>query len=228
MEEMIKIEGLGKKYRLIKDGDDSVSLKETLGSMFRKKSSEDFWAIRNVSFTGMPGDVIGLVGPNGAGKTTLLNLIAKITEPTEGKIVYRGRIGAILGANTGFHSDLGGIDNIYLISSIMGYSKREVDHKVDSIVEFSGIREFIHLPVKRLSSGMRMRLAIAIVMLLMPEILIFDEVVSVIDQAFMEKVYRKLSDDSLKNRLVFMVSHNHDFIEKHCNKILDLSKIKQV
>lgn len=226
MEEIIKIENLGKKYKLLKDGDDSISLKESLQSMFSKKSSHEFWAIRHIEFTAMPGDIVGLIGPNGAGKTTLLNLIAKITEPSEGKITYRGRVGAVLGANTGLFMDLSGLDNVYLSASIMGYPKSEVDSKVDEIVDFADIRKFIHLPVKRLSSGMKMRLGIAIVMVLMPEILIFDEVISVIDQKFINKVYKKLTDESLKDRLVFMVSHNQEFLDQHCNKFLDLTKFK--
>lgn len=228
MKEIIVIENLGKKYQLIKDGDELVSLKESLTGIFKRKKKEDFWAIRNLNFSALPGDIVGLVGPNGSGKTTLLNIISKITEPTEGKVKYRGSIGAILGANTGFHIDLNGVDNIYLVASIMGYSKREIDAKVDNIVDFAEIREFIRLPVKRLSTGMRMKLGIGIVMIMMPEILIFDEVISVIDSAFMEKVYVKLKDESLKDRLVFMVSHNQEFIEKNCNKILDLTKHKRV
>lgn len=224
MNELIKIENLGKKYVLTHhQGADTASLKESV-RFWKKKRRQQFWAIRNVHFIGMAGDIVGVVGSNGAGKTTLLNIIAEITEPTEGKVTYRGRVGAILGANTGFHPDLNGLENIYLVTSIMGCARKEVNKKIDEIIEFSEIKDFIHEPVKRLSTGMIMKLGIAIVLVMMPEILIFDEVISVIDQKFTDKVYQKLMDETRKNRITFIVNHNQRFIDEICNKILDLNK----
>ncbi len=169
---------------------------------------------------------MGVVGPTGSGKTTLLNIIAQVTEPTEGKVTHRGRVGAILGANTGFHPDLNGLNNISLVTSIMGCSRKEVRKKTDEIIEFSELKDFIYEPVKKLSSGMRMKLGIAIVLVMIPEILIFDEVISVIDQGFTDKVYKKLTDESLSDRVTFIVNHNQQFIEEKCNKILDMTKFK--
>lgn len=228
MEELIKIENLGKKYRLSRDWDDAVSLKESLGSLVsNKKQKEEFWAIRHVNFSANPGDIVGVMGPNGSGKTTMLNIIAEITEPTEGKVTYRGRVGAILGANTGFHPDLNGLDNIYLATSIMGSSRKQVDQKMDEIIAFSEVGDFIHEPVKRFSSGMRMKLGISIVLTMLPEILIFDEVISVIDQEFTDKVYKKLTGESLNDRVTFIVNHNRQFMEEKCNRILDMTTFKK-
>jgi ABC-type polysaccharide/polyol phosphate transport system ATPase subunit len=171
-------------------------------------SPEEFWALRDISFDLQQGEVLGILGHNGAGKSTLLKILAQITAPTSGRVCLRGRIASLLEVGTGFHPDLTGRDNIFLNGSILGMTTREVLSKFDEIVAFSGIEQFIDTPVKRYSSGMRVRLAFAVAAHLEPEILIIDEVLAVGDAAFQKKCLGKIGSVASTGRTVIFVSHN--------------------
>lgn len=186
--------------------------------------SEDvIWALRGVSFDVRQGEVVGIVGRNGAGKTTLLKIIARITEPTSGRIVYRGRVSSLLEVGTGFHPELTGRENVYLNGTILGMSKGEIDRKFQEIVDFSGVEKFIDTPVKRFSSGMQVRLAFAVAAHLEPEILLVDEVLAVGDAAFQRKCLGKLDDVATEGRTVLFVSHNVGQMRRLCRRGIWLS-----
>lgn len=225
----IVAEQLGKRYQIHQSGQSkSVSLKIYAQQIFSMKSASvrDFWALRDLNFSIQEGDVVGLVGPNGSGKTTLLRLLSQVAEPTEGKITIKGRVGALLGANTGFHEDLNSIDNIYLSSAIMGFSKRTVDQSLDKIIEFSELDEFIFEPIRHLSSGMQMKLGLSIIMAILPEIIILDEVVGTLDEAFRRKLNTFIENHILGQRTVIIVNHHQEYIQKNCNVVIELNKGK--
>ena len=232
---IIQVEGLSKQYILNKN---AVEKSDTLyGNMInsikglrnitRKKETEDFWALQDVSFQINQGDRVGIIGRNGAGKSTLLKILSRITPPTSGRIEYTGRMASLLEVGTGFHGDLSGRENIYLNGSILGMSKHEIDKKFDEIVAFSEVEKFLDTPVKRYSSGMYVRLAFAVAAHLDPEILIVDEVLAVGDAAFQKKCLGKMEDVSTKEgRTILFVSHNMDAVQKLCNKGILLHKGK--
>lgn len=174
------------------------------------------WALRDVSFEVKHGEVLGLIGRNGAGKSTLLKILARITEPTSGQAEIHGRVGSLLEVGTGFHPDLTGRENVYLNGTILGMKKREVDAKFDQIVDFSGIEKFIDTPVKRYSSGMRVRLAFSVAAHLEPEILLVDEVLAVGDAEFQRKCLGKIGEVASHGRTVLFVSHNMEAILNLC------------
>jgi lipopolysaccharide transport system ATP-binding protein len=178
---------------------------------------EDFWALRDVCFEVRRGDVIGIIGRNGAGKSTLLKVLSRITEPTEGRVVLRGRVASLLEVGTGFHPDLTGRENIFLNGAILGMTQREIRKKFDEIVAFSEIEKFLDTPVKRFSSGMHVRLAFAVAAHLEPEILIVDEVLALGDTEFQQKCLGKMDEVSRRDgRTVLFVSHNMDVVANLC------------
>jgi lipopolysaccharide transport system ATP-binding protein len=182
---------------------------------------EDLWALKNVSFEVRQGDVIGIVGRNGAGKSTLLKILSRITEPTEGRVRLRGRVGSLLEVGTGFHPELSGRENIYLNGAILGMKRAEIDHKFDEIVAFAEIDKFVDTPVKRYSSGMYVRLAFAVAAHLEPDILVVDEVLAVGDVAFQKKCLGKIQDvAATQGRTVLFVSHNMAAVESMCSHSL--------
>ena len=176
------------------------------------------WALRDITFEANQGEVIGLVGANGAGKSTLLKVISRITPPTRGHIIHRGRLSCLIEVGTGFHPELTGRENVYMKSTVMGMRKREVDAKFDEIVEFSGVGKFIDTPAKRYSSGMTVRLAFAVMAHLEPEILIVDEVLAVGDAAFQRKCLNKMSSVSKSGHTVLFVSHNMAAVTRLCDR----------
>lgn len=182
------------------------------------------WALRNISFDVKMGDVLGIVGRNGAGKSTLLKILSKITLPTQGKVEIRGRVSSLLEVGTGFHPELTGRENIFLNGTILGMKKTEVIQKFDEIVDFSGVEKFIDTPVKRYSSGMKVRLAFSVAAYLEPEILLIDEVLAVGDTSFQKKCLGKMEDISNRGRTVLFVSHNMAAVAHLCNRILHLKK----
>ncbi|QDV39705.1 ABC transporter ATP-binding protein [Tautonia plasticadhaerens] len=175
-------------------------------------------ALDDVSFEVQPGEVIGLVGRNGAGKSTLLKVLSRITEPTSGRVEYRGRLGSLLEVGTGFHLELTGRENVYLNGSILGMSRREIARKFDEIVAFAEIDKFLDTPVKRYSSGMFVRLGFAVAAHFEPEILIVDEVLAVGDAAFQKKCLGKMSDVSREGRTILFVSHNMAAVKSLCSR----------
>ena len=200
MTTVIHAEGLGKLYRrgMVEE---RGMLRETLMKFardplaaFRQPKQETFWALENVSLEVKEGEVLGLIGRNGAGKTTLLKLLSRITKPTTGYAEIRGKVRSLLEVGTGFHSELTGRENIFLSGSILGMRKREIERKMDEIVAFAEVENFINTPVKHYSSGMYVRLAFAVAAHLEPEILLVDEVLAVGDIAFQKKCLGKMGD----------------------------------
>jgi lipopolysaccharide transport system ATP-binding protein len=187
--------------------------------------SEDIiWALKDVSFEVKKGEVLGIIGRNGAGKTTLLKILSRITNPTRGEAEIRGRISSLLEVGTGFHPELTGRENIYLNGTILGMKKKEVDQKFDEIVEFSGVEKFIDTPVKRYSSGMKVRIAFSVAAHLEPEILIIDEVLAVGDLRFQKKCLKKMEDVGSHGRTVLFVSHNIPAVTRLCTRTILLEQ----
>ncbi|MFH1387086.1 MAG: ABC transporter ATP-binding protein [bacterium] len=187
-----------------------------------------FWALKEVSFSVKKGEVVGIIGKNGAGKSTLLKILSRITEPTSGQAVLRGRTASLLEVGTGFHGELSGRENIYLNGAMLGMRKLEVARKFDEIVDFSGVEEFIDTPVKRYSSGMYVRLAFAVAAHLDPEILIVDEVLAVGDFEFQKKCLGKMGEVANQGRTVLIVSHNMASVMNLCRRTILLEKGKVI
>jgi ABC-type polysaccharide/polyol phosphate transport system ATPase subunit len=237
----IQAVGLGKKY-LIGDhqkafdriGDQLLDLVVSpfrrAGRLLRGQASgaaeldKTFWALQDVNFEIMQGDVVGIIGHNGAGKSTLLKILSRITDPTTGYAAVYGRISSLLEVGTGFHPELTGRENIYLNGAILGMRKTEIDSKFDAIVDFAEIDEFIDTPVKFYSSGMYVRLAFSVAAHLEPEILLVDEVLAVGDIAFQKKCLGKMDSVSRQGRTVIFVSHNMNALQRLCPQSIMLSR----
>ncbi|MCW3113596.1 MAG: ATP-binding cassette protein [Segetibacter sp.] len=188
-----------------------------------------FWALKDISFTLQKGEILGIIGSNGAGKSTLLKLLSRITYPSAGKIECRGKVASLLEVGTGFNPDLTGRENVYLNGTILGLSKREIDERFAAIVEFSGIEKFIETPVKRYSSGMKVRLAFAVAAHLEPEVLIIDEVLAVGDADFQRKCIGKMQEISDgTGRTVLFVSHNMAAVKSLCTRGIVLKSGQKV
>ena len=221
---VVAAKGLGKKYRIGVKRDSYDRLTESLwGAMvspFRRGllqgNEADFWALRDVSFEVKKGSAVGIIGRNGAGKSTLLKILSRITEPTIGRAELRGRVGALLEVGTGFHPELTGRDNIFLSGAILGMRRVETQRRFDEIVAFADIGPFIDTPVKRYSSGMKVRLGFAVAAHLEPEILVIDEVLAVGDAAFQQKCLARMEDVSHEGRTVLFVSHNMAAVQSLC------------
>lgn len=190
-----------------------------LASTLREPSPEEtLWALKNVSFTVNEGEVIGLIGRNGAGKSTLLKVLSRITEPTAGRALIKGRVGSLLEVGTGFHPELTGRENIYLSGAVLGMRRAEIDRKFDEIAAFAEIEKFLDTQVKRYSSGMYVRLAFAVAAHLEPEVLLVDEVLAVGDAAFQRKCLGKMGDVATQGRTIVFVSHNMVAIQNLCQR----------
>jgi lipopolysaccharide transport system ATP-binding protein len=236
----IKIERLGKAYRLgARDEVPDTLVHATLAALTTplrnlrrlrrlntfdtdRNSADILWALKDVSFEVSHGDVVGIVGRNGAGKSTLLKILSRITEPTEGRVTLRGRVSSLLEVGTGFHPELTGRENVYMNGTILGMRKREIDRKFDEIVDFSGVERFLDTPVKRYSSGMKVRLAFSVAAHLEPEVLIVDEVLAVGDADFQKKCLGKMQDVAGHGRTVLFVSHNMGAIQALCPRAIAL------
>jgi lipopolysaccharide transport system ATP-binding protein len=231
---MIKVENLGKKFIIRHEGRESYTAlrdvmarqaKQVLSFVKNGKSNqtfaktEEFWALKNVSFDIQQGDRVGIIGRNGAGKSTLLKVLSRITPPTTGRVDINGRMASLLEVGTGFHPELTGRENIYLNGTILGMSRHEIKLKFDEIVAFAEVEQFLDTPVKRYSSGMYVRLAFAVAAHLDPEILIVDEVLSVGDAQFQKKCLGKMEDVSKnEGRTLLFVSHQMTAMQSLCNK----------
>ena len=188
-----------------------------------KADSDYVWALRDINFEVQQGEVLGIIGKNGAGKSTLLKILSRVTIPTTGEIKTKGRIASLLEVGTGFHPELTGRENIYLNGAILGMSKAEIRSKEDEIIAFSGCERYVDTPVKRYSSGMRVRLAFAVAAFLEPDILVIDEVLAVGDAEFQKKAIGKMQDISQGDgRTVLFVSHNMAAVENLCTKLIVL------
>lgn len=223
MSRAISVENLSKRYRLGALHQET-QLRAQIQRLFRasfgkrRPPGEVLWALRDVSFTVEQGEVVGIIGRNGAGKSTLLKILAKITYPTSGRVRAHGRVAALLEVGAGFHEELTGRENVYLNGSILGMKKREVDAKLEAIVEFSGLQRFIDTPIKRYSSGMRSRLGFAVAAHLNPDVLIVDEVLAVGDAAFQKKCISAMHELRGGGRTVLFVSHNMSAVENLCTR----------
>jgi len=233
----IRVENLGKSYRIGKDQSKRgyKTLRESVTDMLSAPlrhlrsgaalgHTEEFWALKDINFEVEPGEVVGIIGHNGAGKSTLLKILTGITAPTTGRVELHGRVGSLLEVGTGFYPELTGRENIYLNGSILGMKHSEVQTLFDDIVDFSGIGEFLDTPVKRYSSGMRVRLAFSVAAFLKPEILIIDEVLAVGDASFQDKCLGKMNEVANSGRTVLFVSHNMASIQRLCKTGILLSK----
>src|SRR5215216_4555152 len=194
MKPILQIDNISKRFRIAHELQPYLNFRDRLVQLFKKSttSTEEFWALKNVSFDVEPGESIGIIGKNGAGKSTLLKILSKITPPSSGKIISRGRIASLLEVGTGFHPELTGRENILLNGSILGMKRKEILNKFDEIVDFSGVEKFLDTPLKHYSSGMQLRLAFAVAAFLEPEILIIDEVLAVGDAEFQRKCLKKM------------------------------------
>jgi len=192
------------------------------------QAEDIIWALRDISFEVEDGEVLGIIGKNGAGKSTLLKILARITDPTSGRIAIKGKVSSLLEVGTGFHPELTGRENVYLNGTIIGMSKREIDKKFDEIVDFSGVEKFIDTPIKRYSTGMKVRLAFAVAAHIEPEVLIIDEVLAVGDQDFQRKCIGKMEGVAKEGRTVLFVSHNMMMVSRLCYNVMWLEdgKIK--
>lgn len=229
---VIAVSDLGKRYRIgtrpAKNIGEAISRGfSAIGSRLRGHSAPagpEIWAVKDVSFDVHAGEIVGLVGRNGAGKSTLLKMLSRITAPTRGRAVIRGRIGSLLEVGTGFHPDLSGRDNAYLSGAILGMRRAEIDRVFESIVAFAEIERFIDTPVKHYSSGMYVRLAFAVAAHIETEIVLVDEVLAVGDIAFQQKCLGKMGDVAAHGRTVIVVSHNMQAVRSLCPRAIVLEK----
>ena len=215
----VRVSRLGKRFRrgVQKEG-------QRLEFFRRKAHYEYFWALKDVDFTVEQGQMLGVIGPNGAGKSTLLRIISRITCPTEGTVEITGRVGSLLSVGTGFHPELTGRENIVLNSTVLGIPRSVIRLQTDEIVSFSGIEEFIDTPLKYYSSGMKVRLGMAIALHLRQEIMLVDEVLSVGDASFREKCLDAISEVTRSGRTVLFVGHNMEMISSTCDRAIWLHK----
>ena len=238
----IRIENLRKQYTLGTIGGQTLNA-ELQSWWARKRGKEDpnmkigqsaenfgesFWALDGINLEIKKGEAVGIIGGNGAGKSTLLKILSRVTAPTEGDIWIDGRIASMLEVGTGFHGELTGRENIYMNGAILGMTKKEVDEKIESIIDFSECRQFIDTPVKRYSSGMYVKLAFAVASHLDAEIMVMDEVLAVGDMKFQKKCLGKMGDEAAGGKTVLYVSHNMATIRKLCTRCIVLQKGKVV
>lgn len=223
MKPSIEIKNISKEYSL-QHAQPYVALRDVISNSFRTIFAKPakpnrFFALKNINLDIMPGERIGIVGHNGAGKSTLLKIISRITPPTTGEVIIRGRVGSLLEVGTGFHPELTGRENIYLNGSILGLKKIEITRQLDAIIDFSGIEKFIDTPLKHYSSGMQLRIAFSVAAHLEPEILLIDEVLAVGDMEFQKKCLGKMEEVSKGHgRTILFVSHNLAAVKQLCTR----------
>lgn len=236
----IKVEHLSKAFRIgLKEEKEDTFFSALISSFtsplknYRKlrdlsrisengKSDDVFWALKDISFEVASGDTLAIIGKNGAGKSTLLKILSQITEPTTGKITINGKVASLLEVGTGFNAELSGRDNVYLNGTILGMKRKEIDKMFEQIVDFSGVEKFIDTPIKRYSSGMKVRLAFAVAAHLQPEILIIDEVLAVGDAEFQKKCLGKMDEVANEGRTVLFVSHQMTAVQSLCKRAIML------
>lgn len=235
---IIRVENLGKKYTIGHQAENGryVALRDVLvhnaknlwnktkdlvsgNPIIQGDTTEEVWALKDVNFEIQRGEAVGIIGRNGAGKSTLLKILSRITEPTIGKVILKGRVASLLEVGTGFHPELSGRENIYLNGTILGMTRAEIKRKFDEIVAFAEVEKYLDTPVKRYSSGMYVRLAFAVAAHLEPEILVVDEVLAVGDAQFQKKCLGKMGDVTKEGRTVLFVSHNMAAISSLCEKV---------
>jgi ABC-2 type transport system ATP-binding protein/lipopolysaccharide transport system ATP-binding protein len=220
----VETENLGKRYVIGERTDAYGTLRDTIASVVAgrrgRRAAEELWALRDVELSVDEGEIVGIVGRNGAGKTTLLKVLTRITQPTIGVARTRGRVGALLEVGTGFHPELTGRENVYLNGAILGMSKRDIQARFDTIVEFAGVGRFIDTPLKRYSSGMQLRLAFAVAAHLEPDVVVVDEVLAVGDVEFQRRCLGKMSELTGSGRTVLFVSHDVGALGRLCPRAI--------
>jgi lipopolysaccharide transport system ATP-binding protein len=228
MAPILEIQGISKKFNILHESRTYLTIRDSMRTLFNSANSskEEFWALRDVSFSVGAGESIGIIGKNGAGKSTLLKVLSRITPASSGRVVARGRLASLLEVGTGFHPELTGRENVYFNGSILGMKRREIDAKFDEIVDFAGTERFLDTPLKHYSSGMQLRLAFAVSAFLEPEILVIDEVLAVGDAEFQKKCLGKMEDVTKSGRTILFVSHNMAAVEKLCSRAILLESGK--
>ncbi len=234
MKPIIEVKNISKKYNINHQRGGYITLRDSLTNVLKNpfgflktKTQEEFWALKDVNFEIMPGEIIGIVGRNGAGKSTLLKILSQITPPTTGEIKIHGTVGSLLEVGTGFHPELTGRENIFLNGAILGMKHKEIIKKFDDIVKFAEIEQFLDTPVKYYSSGMYVRLAFSVSAHMTTDILIIDEVLAVGDSDFQKKCLGKMEDiTNSEGRTIIFVSHNMATVKKLCTKCILFSKGK--
>jgi lipopolysaccharide transport system ATP-binding protein len=229
---LVEVEGLSKKF--CKDlktslwyGVKDLFLSLTGNKVKRSLRPKEFWAVKDISFTLKRGECLGLIGHNGAGKSTLLKILNGLINPDDGKVTIRGRVGALIELGAGFNPILTGRENIYNNGAVLGFSKKEIDSKLEEIIDFSEIREFIDMPVQNYSSGMKVRLGFAVAAQMEPDVLIIDEVLAVGDLGFVLKCFKTIDTILPKTAIVF-VSHNMPMVSRICNQVILMDRGKSV
>lgn len=219
-EPLITLDSVSKRFRL--KSEQQSSIQDRFVNLWRRKPSarDTFWSLRNVSLSLMPGESIGLIGQNGSGKSTLLKIITGILEPTTGTVLTRGKIAALLELGAGFHHELTGRENIFLNGSVYGFGRREMQRKLDSIIDFAEIGEFIDMPIRNYSSGMYVRLGFAVAIHTEPDVLVVDEVLTVGDQVFQQKCLQRIIEMQNAGVAIVLVSHSLEEIRRLCRRAI--------
>ena len=218
---VIQVSHLTKMYKLYDKPSDR--LKEALG-LTKKKLYREHYALHDVNFDIQEGECVGIIGTNGSGKSTILKIITGVLTPTEGEVKVNGRISALLELGAGFNMEYSGLENVYLNGTMIGFSKEEIDARLDDILDFADIGDFIHQPVKTYSSGMFVRLAFAVAINIDPEILVVDEALSVGDVFFQAKCYHKFEEFKKQGKTILFVSHDLSSVSKYCDRVILLNK----
>ncbi len=231
---IIEVKSLSKKYHITSNKGNYRTLRDSLADLVKHpvrkikgkfSRGEEFWALKDISFSVEQGEVLGVIGPNGAGKSTLLKILSRITPPTSGEAILRGRVASLLEVGTGFHPELSGRENIFMNGALLGMARSEIVKKFDEIVDFSGIAKFIDTPVKHYSSGMYVRLAFSVAAHMEPDILLIDEVLAVGDAEFQKKCLGKMDEVTRKaGRTIIFISHNLHLLKIICNKCIFISE----
>jgi lipopolysaccharide transport system ATP-binding protein len=223
---VIRIENLNKKFRI--PHEKAHTLFEAITHIFRRKSYETFYALKNINISIKKGEFIGLIGENGSGKSTLLRMMSRIIEPTKGKIYSKGKIVSFIELGVGFQMELTAKENVYLYGAVMGMKKNEITRKFDAILEFANVKKFRDTKLKNFSSGMIVRLAFATAIQTKPDILLLDEVLAVGDAEFQKKCFKVFEELKRKGTTIIFASHDFNAIKKFCNRTLYLKKGNQI
>ena len=238
---MIEVKNISKQYRIVHNNSEFNTLRDDIVRFVKNPFSavkkhiqnkkEDFWALRDINFEVGQGEIVGIIGSNGAGKSTLLKVLSKITPPTHGEIILKGKVASLLEVGTGFHPELSGRENVFLNGAILGMKQKEIHDRFNDIVEFAEVEKFLDTPVKHYSSGMYVRLAFSVAAHMEPDILIVDEVLAVGDVRFQEKCLGKMNEVTTKQgRTILFVSHNMDTVQRLCKRcvLLDAGRVKMI
>jgi len=220
----VEFKAVSKKFVLQQER--NRAFQEVFVNLLRRRDRKrvEVWALKDVSFEAARGETLGIIGPNGAGKSTLLRLVGRILEPSSGRIVVEGKVGALLGLGLGFHPDLTGRENIYLNGSLLGFSRREMRKRLQGIVEFAELQPFIDVPLRQYSSGMQLRLGFSVAVGLEPDVLLIDEVLAVGDARFQQKCSQRMREFQQSGATIILVSHDMNAIRRICDRAILLNE----